>query len=57
MLSGPPPFASLTTGLTSQTLSSKASLKLYCVVSPAPKAPVQNYFGMIMVSVILEGVT
>ena len=42
VLSGSPPFASLTIGLIDQTLSSKASLKLYCAVSPAPKAPVSK---------------
>ena len=37
-----------------QTLSIKASSKLYCAVSPAPKAPVSNYFCVIMFSVILK---
>jgi len=42
VLSAQPQFASLTIGLISQTPSSKASLKLYCAVSPAPKAPVSK---------------
>ena len=44
VLSGQPQFAFLVLKLISRTLSSKASLKLYCAVSPAPKAPVLKLF-------------